>query len=145
MMRLLCALMLLVGPAVAHAADASDAPVVLTGRFVIQPDKGAAVEVRGRMVRLSSKDDALAGILEDTRLVGKEVRASGRWREKDRRLEVEKLQTMHNGKPHEIAYYCDICNVWAVKPGPCVCCQQPVELRELTREDLERAKGIRPQ
>jgi len=30
----------------------------------------------------------------------------------------------------DIYYYCDVCDIQAVAPGPCECCQGPTELVE---------------
>ncbi len=45
-------------------------------------------------------------------------------------LTVQKIQSIHHGKLHDVYYYCDVCAIEAVEPGPCMCCQQPVELVE---------------
>ena len=131
--------------ALTAAAAEAPAPVAATGKLVSLPDKAVALKAGGKEIRLSSKDEYITAILADERLLGKELRAEGRWEEKDRRLEVHKLHTVHHGKRHEIHYYCEICNIWAWKPGPCVCCQQPVELRELPLGEIEKTRGLNPQ
>ena len=45
-------------------------------------------------------------------------------------LTVDKIRSIHDGKLHDVYYYCDVCAIKAVEPGPCMCCQQPVELVE---------------
>lgn len=125
-------------------AAPSPAPVVVTGKLIALADKGVALKSEGKEVRLTSKDDVIAAILADGRLLGKELKAEGRFGEKDHRLEVQKLHIVHDGKLYEIHYYCEICNIWASKPGPCVCCQQPVGLREVLLEEAEKNRGINP-
>lgn len=46
-------------------------------------------------------------------------------------IEVIKLQNWHDGKLYEPEYYCIVCNISVYKPGPCECCQDPVEYREV--------------
>ena len=117
---------------------AAEEPAVVTGKLVKLPDKTVAVQKSGketRLVDLISKDEYIAAVLADERLLGKELQAAGKWEEKDRRLDVEKLHTVHHDKIHRIAYYCETCNIWASTPGPCVCCMAPMELRELPVEE----------
>jgi hypothetical protein len=37
---------------------------------------------------------------------------------------------MRDGKVHELYYYCDICAIKGIDPGPCMCCREPVHLIE---------------
>jgi hypothetical protein len=30
-----------------------------------------------------------------------------------------------------VRYFCEVCNVEALEPGDCVCCQAPTELQEV--------------
>ncbi len=128
-----------------RGALGTPSPVTVTGKLALLPDKSLALKARDREIRLSSKDEYITAILGDERLLGREMQALGRWEEKDRRLEVQKLYTLHNGKPHEITYYCETCNIWSSKPGPCVCCQQTVDLHEIPLEELQKTRGIKPQ
>ncbi len=141
MKGLTCGVLLL---ALAATAAQSPAPAVITGRLIALAEKSVALKSGAKETRLTSKDDVITAILADGRLLGKELRAEGRWEEKDRLLEVQKLHIVHDGKLYEIHYYCEICNIWASKPGPCVCCQQPVGLRELPAEEAEKNRGINP-
>lgn len=45
-------------------------------------------------------------------------------------VEVVKFQSWVGNKLHDLYYYCDTCAITANKPGPCDCCQAPVEFRE---------------
>ena len=40
------------------------------------------------------------------------------------------LHSIHDGKVHELYYYCDICAIKGIDPGPCMCCREPVVLVE---------------
>jgi hypothetical protein len=40
------------------------------------------------------------------------------------------MKSIRGGVVYDLYYYCDICAIKTVAPGPCVCCQAPVELVE---------------
>ena len=40
------------------------------------------------------------------------------------------LHSWHNGKLYDVHYYCDICAIDQVEPGPCMCCREEVHLVE---------------
>ena len=44
------------------------------------------------------------------------------------------LYTLHDGKVFKVRYFCATCNIIALEPGNCVCCQQPTELQEVPVE-----------
>ena len=46
-------------------------------------------------------------------------------------IEVINYQTWRNDKLFDLDYYCIVCNISVYKPGPCECCQDPVEYREV--------------
>ena len=115
------------------AQDAAEA--TLTGKLLARADKSLVLKTKDKEVRLVSKDEYIEAILADERLLDKELQAAGKWEVKDRRLDLSELYTLHDGRRHRIAYYCETCSIWASKPGLCVCCQQPVELREVPLED----------
>jgi hypothetical protein len=45
-------------------------------------------------------------------------------------LETIKVYSVRNGRLHDLDYLCEVCNVVAYAPGPCVCCGWPMVLRE---------------
>jgi hypothetical protein len=47
-----------------------------------------------------------------------------------RLLDVTRMRSIRNGQVHDLYYYCSICSIKTVAPGPCMCCQGPVELVE---------------
>ena len=53
-------------------------------------------------------------------------------------FDVTKMKSIRNGVVCDIYYYCDICAIRTVAPGPCVCCQAPVELVEKPLESGKR-------
>lgn len=48
-----------------------------------------------------------------------------------RRFEVTgNLHSIRDGKVQELYYYCNVCAIKGIDPGPCMCCQEPVHLVE---------------
>jgi len=45
-------------------------------------------------------------------------------------IEAIKFQSWRDGRLHDLYYYCDVCSITTHKPGPCECCQDPVQFRE---------------
>jgi hypothetical protein len=46
-------------------------------------------------------------------------------------LKVEKVQTVVNGKVHDVDYWCENCQFSNPQPGPCRCCGGETSFREL--------------
>lgn len=89
------------------------------------------------MVKTVAKEYALAGryhyifmTLEDKRLRNDEVRLNGQFLS-DGKFRVDELYTIHHGELYRIRYFCETCNIAALGPGRCVCCQKPTELQEI--------------
>jgi hypothetical protein len=43
---------------------------------------------------------------------------------------VSRFQWRRDGKLVDVYYWCEVCSIRGVDPGPCACCQGAVELRE---------------
>jgi hypothetical protein len=104
----------------------------------------------GPTLRTAKKNYALAGktpylfhTLQDKRLLDREVRLEGTTRP-DGTFEVERIYTLRNGKLYRVRYYCEICNIEALEPGDCVCCQQPTELQEIPVGGPEKDTIVTP-
>ena len=66
----------------------------------------------------------------DTNLQAKTLLLKGRVLP-ERRFEVTgNVRSFAEGKIHEMYYYCDICVIKGIDPGPCMCCREPVVLME---------------
>ena len=59
----------------------------------------------------------------------------------DGSFEVQWLYTVHDGKLFKVRYFCATCNIVALEPGICVCCQQPTELQEIPVRDRTIARS----
>ena len=102
------------------------------------PLEGKLVQVAGQPVlRVGGKDYPLSAVrtwhfntLLDKRLEGREIRVEGEWAA-DGTLKVRQFYTMKDGKIYRVRYFCEVCNIEALEPGNCVCCQAPTELQEI--------------
>jgi len=103
---------------------------VMQGKLVTTRSGCAMVETNGQEHPLSANTAHLLHTLEDKRLEGRDVRLEG-IAQADGTFEVHWLFTIHNGKLFRVRYFCATCNIVALEPGICVCCQQPTELQEV--------------
>lgn len=69
-------------------------------------------------------------LFSDERVRAKELLLKGRVFPKSRIFEVTRMRSLRNGVVCDLYYYCSVCNIESVSPGPCECCQGPVELME---------------
>jgi hypothetical protein len=70
------------------------------------------------------------GLFVDERLRELELIVRGQVLPKTQIFDVTSLRSVKNGVVHDLFYYCDICAIETPTPGPCLCCQAPVELVE---------------
>lgn len=78
-------------------------------------------------------DEFSEGQLRDPRLAGREWEFEGKFNA-DGTFEIYKLFIMNDGKRHRVTYYCEVCHIYTHEPGPCMCCQDVTELREIPEE-----------
>jgi hypothetical protein len=102
----------------------------LEGALVQLPGTGPVLRVKGRDFDLSARTSWLFRTLQDKRLANREIRVEGEW-QTDGTLKVNHFFTVHDGKLYRIRYFCEVCNIEALGPGNCVCCQQPTEMQEV--------------
>lgn len=74
--------------------------------------------------------DTAAAIYEDIRFRLRQLQVTARHFPGSTWLEIIKLQSVRDGRVYDLFYYCDVCNIRTHKPGPCVCCQDPVVFHE---------------
>jgi hypothetical protein len=106
---------------------------VIEGKLLTTQGDCPMVSVDGRNETLSANSPYLFRTLQDKRLNGREVRLEGTAKP-DGTFEVQWLYTAHNGKLYRVRYFCPTCNIVALGPGNCVCCQQPTELQEIPKD-----------
>jgi hypothetical protein len=70
-----------------------------------------------------------SALFTDTNLQAKVLLLKGRTA--GERFEVTgNLRSIRDGVVHDLYYYCDICAIRGIDPGPCMCCREPVHLLE---------------
>lgn len=69
-------------------------------------------------------------LFADKRLLEKELLLSGKVLPRTQIFDVTVMKSVRNGVVCDLYYYCDICAIKTVVPGPCMCCREPVELVE---------------
>ena len=87
------------------------------------------LKTRDGVKEITTANSYLLHTLKDKRLQGRDVRLQGTAGPHGG-LDVEQIFTVHDGKVFRVRYYCKVCNIEALEPGPCVCCQQPTEFQE---------------
>jgi hypothetical protein len=75
------------------------------------------------------KDDGGRRFFKDENLLNKEYRINGRIIG-GTMFQVLSVQSLKDGKPHDIYYWCDICAIRRNEKNACECCGGPMELRE---------------
>ena len=131
-------LIFLVGTTVVLAeplrAESPQPPTRLVGTLILSPPAPPSLRTQDGEVPLRGAEDYLSATLADPRLAGRRLRLEGRM-EKDGVFVVRKLYTVRDGRLYKVRFYCGVCNIHDVKPGPCMCCQGPTEFREIPTTD----------
>jgi hypothetical protein len=124
-------LVLLAASLCAFAAG-SDKTETLSGKLVLNAGKPPAIATAGNQLVQLDGDDSTRKILGDQRLNGFEVQARGHFTAPARFLidpiHTTALTVRKDGHLKMITYWCDVCNLRAYTPGPCVCCQKETTL-----------------
>lgn len=109
----------------------------LEGKLLSVPGNGPVLRAHDKEIPLGATSTYLLHTLEDQRLANREVRLEGT-QKADGRFEVAHLFTLRDGKLYRVRYYCNVCNIAALEPGRCVCCQRPTELQEIPVSQTDR-------
>jgi hypothetical protein len=80
----------------------------------------------------------------DGRLRGRELRLKGRVFPETQVFEVQRTRAVRQGVLYDVYYYCSICHIETVSPGPCECCQGPVELTEKPLRQTQTSRQQAP-
>lgn len=75
------------------------------------------------------KNDGSRMFFKDKTLQGRSVRLMGRLAVG--MLDVGEVFTLVKGKPHQVYYWCENCSLAYSEPGTCLCCGEPVKLKEV--------------
>jgi hypothetical protein len=137
---LLAVVLSAVAPAV--VAGLAGGELELRGRVVCLDGAGAvrtceppgdfALQTSGGELRLFGPADPLAAMFADPDVRNREllVRARPAAEGTGNELNIIKVYSIRDGRTHDLDYFCEVCNVVAYAPGLCVCCRQPLVLRE---------------
>ncbi|MEP7271689.1 MAG: hypothetical protein ABI882_09285 [Acidobacteriota bacterium] len=79
--------------------------------------------------------DSAAAVFTDERFRERELNVTARLFPQSSFIEVITIQSWRDGKLHDLGYFCEVCNIWTHKPGPCDCCQDPVVFKETLPEN----------
>jgi hypothetical protein len=106
----------------------------IEGKLVATGAGCPVLKMHDKVQPLSGKTPYVLHTLQDKRLDGREMRLEG-IPKPDGTFEVQWIYTIRDGKVYRVRYFCKLCNIEAVEPGLCVCCQQPTELDEVPVEN----------
>jgi hypothetical protein len=76
------------------------------------------------------KDDGARMFFKDPQLLNRPMRLTGRLLPKSQLLQVVEVHSLHEGKLHEVYYWCDVCSIKRFEKKTCDCCGGPMRLRE---------------
>ena len=127
---LLGACVALAVPSGTRPAQANPALTALEGKLLSVAGHGPVLRTHDKNIPLAATSSYLLHTLEDQRLANREVRLEGTMKA-DGHFEVAHLFTIRDSKLYRVRYYCNVCNIAALEPGRCVCCQRPTELQEI--------------
>ncbi len=125
-------LVILVLAASAGLFAGKTASSTIQGALVLDGDAAAAplqVRTDAGVVELDVEGDNMH-TLQDKELAHRTWEFEGNFLP-DGRFEILKMYTIVDGRRMRVTYYCEICHITSYRPGRCMCCQQPVELREI--------------
>jgi hypothetical protein len=90
-------------------------------RFALRTDAGE--------LRWFAAGDPLAPVFDDARVREQPVVVSVRPRP-DHTADLIKVYSVKQGKPHDVRYFCEVCNVTSFVYQLCPCCRAEMELKE---------------
>jgi hypothetical protein len=119
-------------------AQASPGRALLSfeGKLVNAGRKPPVLKAADKTYQLTSSTSYVLHTLQDNRLNGREIKVEAT-QVNGNTLNVSKFFGVRDGKLYRVRYYCETCNIVALEPGRCVCCQQPTELQEVPVSSIE--------
>jgi hypothetical protein len=106
----------------------------------VDPDGPAvlALETDSGQLYPLVKDAGGRTVYHDENLLRRPMRIDGRLLPGTQLLQVFRIYSLKDGRPHEVYYWCDVCAIKRLsreKSGICECCGGPMELREVPVEE----------
>jgi hypothetical protein len=146
-------------PVVPAAKAATEAADVFKGEVlplddVVKEHKGAldrdaakaslVIKCEDGKVYSLIKDDGSRKFFLDKRLLRRPMQLTAVKLPGSQLLLVKRVQSVVNGKLHDVDYWCETCQLSYSEPGICKCCGQETELRELPVEPTKAAPAPKP-
>ena len=78
----------------------------IQGKLIIEPGKPAILRYEGKDVPLTSADKYIVATLKDTRISGREMKLTGRFRD-DGAFEIRDFHVVRSGRLYRLLYFCD--------------------------------------
>lgn len=128
------------------AADKEETTSTFKGKVVPLSDLAAKVgakldeDAAPHLLALVTDDGKVYPLLKnsesrlffsDKTLLNRPMQMSGKFLSGSQILRVLEVQSLKNGKPHEVYYWCTICAIRRGEKLVCECCGGPMELREV--------------
>jgi hypothetical protein len=110
---------------------------VLEGKLVNLPGTCPVLKTQENAYPLAARTTWLFQTLQDRCLADREVRLEGVM-QAGGTFKVNHLFTVHEGRLYRVRYFCETCNLEALGPDKCVCCQQPTELQEISVDEANK-------
>lgn len=117
----------------ASRTDTNSPVVELRGKLVpIKPPvTHAAFRTESGEIYTLLSNRTSSALFLDTNLQSRTLLLGGRMLPGTRVFEVTRnVRSIREGKVYELFYYCDICSITGIDPGPCMCCRDDVHLIE---------------
>jgi hypothetical protein len=89
-----------------------------------------AIRAANGSLHLLVRNSTSEMLFSDSRFQGKPLALTGRSFGAGGLFEVSRTAWIRGEQRFEAYYWCEVCSIDGVNPGPCACCQGPVELRE---------------
>ena len=110
--------------------QSDNASVTLRGR-VVKVEQGFLFKTTGEKTHPLVRTITSESLFVDPHMRELDLEVTGRIHAKDGSLEVIQIRSIHNGVLHDAFYWCETCRIRSTAPGPCWCCFQPFEFREV--------------
>jgi hypothetical protein len=115
-------------------ANATDKEISVQGTVIIAEGKARLIRTKEKDTLLTSSDPLIAGIFQDSRISGKNMKLEGKFLP-DGSFEIKRFHIAHGESLYRLIYFCEVCNIHSFGPGDCVCCQAPFEPLEVLPSD----------
>jgi hypothetical protein len=111
--------------------DATNSIIELRGKVIPGTNQPVVFKAESGAVYNFVSNRMSFALLTDTNLQSKNLVLKGRTQPATNLFEVTgNLRSIQNGKLCDLFYFCEICTIYGIEPGPCFCCREPVILVE---------------